>query len=100
MLDRLDRRRRHFLFGVIEHREGVFWHRAGLGVTPLALGVLVQRLTKEVGGAVDQPGEVARPEAVDGKPGARLDGDFERRAAEPIEQQTAKRFEDRKSTRL
>ena len=43
--------------------------------------------------AVGQPGDVARPDAVDREPGAGLDGHFERRAAEPVEQQPPERFE-------
>ena len=95
VLDRGDRGGRHLLVGIVQHREVVFGDRARLGVAPLALGVLVQRLAEERRLAVGEPGEVARPDAVDREPRARLDRDLERRAAEPVEQQAPERLEAR-----
>ena len=93
MLDRGRRRRRHLLVRIVEHREVVFGDRARFGIAPFALGVIVQRLAEELGFAVGEPGDVARADAVDREPVARVDDDFERRAAEPVEQQPAERFE-------
>ena len=87
VLDRGRRRRRHLLVGIVQHREVVFRDRARLGVAPFALGVTVQRLAQEARLAVGEAGDVARPDALDRQPGAGLDIDLERRAAEPVEQQ-------------
>src|SRR6185369_12618881 len=65
----------------------VFRDRARLGVAPFALGVAVQRLAQEARLAVGETGDVARADALDRQPGAGLDIDLERRAAEPVEQQ-------------
>jgi hypothetical protein len=57
------------------------------------LGVRMQRFAQERGFAVGEAGDVARPDALDRQPCPRLDDDFERRAAEPVEQQAPERFE-------
>ena len=95
VLDRGRRRRRHLLVRIVQHREVVLGDRAGLGIAPFALGVLVQRLAEELALAVGQPVDVARPDAVDRQPLAGLDRDLERRAAEPVEQQPAEGLEAR-----
>ena len=90
-----ERRRRRLLVFVriVEHGEIVFGDRARLGIAPFPLGVVVQRLAEELAFAVGEPGDVARPDAVDRQPRARFDDHFQRRAAEPVEQQAPERFE-------
>ncbi len=88
------RRRRGFLVRIVEHREIVFGDRARLGIAPFPFGVVVQRLAEELGFAVGEPRDGARPDAIDRQPrAAGIDDDFERRAAEPVEQQPAERLE-------
>ncbi len=87
------RRRLLVLVRIVQHREIVFGDRARLGVAPFPLGVIVQRLAEELAFAVGEPGDGARADAVDRQPGARLDDHFQRRAAEPVEQQPAERLE-------
>src|SRR6266568_7920316 len=93
MLDRGRRGWRHLLVWIVQHRQIVFGDRAGLRVAPVAPGVLVQRLAEELALAVGQPVDVARPDSLDGQPGPGLHDDLERRTAEPVEQQPAKRLE-------
>ncbi len=57
--------------------------------------MLVQRFAQEQGFAVGEARDVARADAIDGKPSTGLDVDLERRTAEPIEQHARKRFEAR-----
>src|SRR5262249_16522093 len=81
--------------GIVEHRKVVFRYGARLRAAPLALGVLVERLTQEGRFAVAEPRDVARADAFDRGPSASLDVDFQRRATEPVEQQPPERFEAR-----
>src|SRR6202008_2265014 len=46
----------------------------------------------ELAFAVGEPGDGARADAIDRETGARLDDHFQRRAAEPVEQQPAERL--------
>ena len=55
--------------------------------------MLVQGFAEELALAVGEPVDVARPDALDRQPVPGLDDHFERRAAEPVEQQPAERFE-------
>ena len=93
MPDRGRRRRRGLFVGIVQHRQIVFGDRACLRVAPFAPGVIVQRLAEKLGLAVGKPRDVARPDAVDRQPVARLDGHFQRRAPEHLEQQPPERFE-------
>ncbi len=95
VLDRGRRRRRHLLVGIVEHREIVLGDGARLGIAPFALGVLVERLPQERRLAVSEPGDVAGPDPVDREPGAGLDDDLERGAAEPVEQEAPEGLETR-----
>src|SRR5215510_7756430 len=52
--------------------------------------MLMQRLAEEFALAVGQAVDIAGPDPLDGEPSPRLHDDFERRAAEPVEQQPAK----------
>src|SRR5258705_6958206 len=95
MLDRGRRGWRHLLVRVVEHRQVVFRDCARLRITPVAPGVLVQRLAEELALAVGQPVDIAWADALDGEPGAGLHDDFERGASEPVEQQAAEWLEPR-----
>src|SRR5215510_1438310 len=95
VLDRGRRGRRHLLVGVVEHREVVFRNRARSGISPFALGVLMERLAQEGSLAVGEPGDVARTDPIDREPGAGLYGHLQRRAAEPIEQEPPELLEAR-----
>ena len=53
----------------------------------------VERLAQEARLAVGETGDVARPDALDREPGAGLDIDLERRAAEPVEEEAAELLE-------
>ena len=55
--------------------------------------MLVQRFPQERRLAIGEPGDVARADAVDREPRAGLHLHFERRTAEPVEQEPAERFE-------
>jgi hypothetical protein len=79
----------------VQDGEIVFGDGSRLGIAPLPLGVLVERVAEERRLAVGQPGDVARTDAVDRQPGAGLDRHLERRAAEPIEQEPPELVEPR-----
>ena len=87
--------RRHFLVRIVQHREIVFRHGTRLGIAPFTLCMLVQQFAQERRLAVGEPRDVARADAVDGEPRARLDVHFQCRTAEPVEQQPPERFESR-----
>ena len=89
------RRRLLVLVRIVQHGEIVFGDRARLGVAPFPLGVIVQRLAEKLAFAVGEPGDGARADAVDRQPRARLDDHFQRRAAEPVEQEPPERLEAR-----
>ncbi len=89
------RRRLLVLVRIVQHGEIVFGDRTRLGVAPFALGMVVQRLAEEFAFAVGQPGDGAWPDAVDRQPRTRFDDHFQRRAAEPVEQQPPERLEAR-----
>src|ERR1041384_210781 len=56
--------------------------------------MIVQGLAEEFGLAIGKAGNAARADAVDGQPlAAGFDNDFERRTAEPVEQEPAERLE-------
>ena len=56
--------------------------------------MIVQGLAEEFGLAIGKAGNAARADAVDGQPlAAGFDNDFERRTAEPVEQQPAEGLE-------
>src|ERR1700724_3581755 len=79
----------------MQYREVILGDAAPLGIAPLPLGVLVQALAEEARLAVREPRYGARTDAVDREALAGLHRDLERRAAEPVEQQAAKRLEAR-----
>ena len=86
-------RRLLVLVRIVQHGEIVFGDRARFRIAPFPLGVVVQRFAEELAFAIGEPGDGARPDAVDRQPRARLDDHFKRRAAEPVEQQAAERLE-------
>ena len=77
----------------MQDREIVFRNGPRPRIAPFALGVLVQRFVKERDLAIGEPIDGARPDALDAQPVSGLDRDFQRRAAEPVEQQAAEGVE-------
>ena len=87
------RRRRHLLVRDRRAPRDRIWRPSAPSDRAIRAWCDVQRLAEEFGLAVGEPGDGARPDAVDRQPVAGLDDHFQRRAAEPVEQQPAERLE-------
>ena len=93
MLERVEGGRRQVLLRIVQHGERIAGDRPAARVAPVALGVAMEALVEEFRLVRPELGERPGAQPVDFPPLARRDGDFDRRAPVPVEQEPAERLE-------
>ena len=78
---------------IVQHGERISGDRPAARVAPVALGVAMQALAKEFRLVRSKLGERTGAKPIDFPPLACRDGDFDRRAPVPVEQQPAESLE-------
>ena len=93
VLERVGRRGRQRLLRIVQNGERISGDRPAARIAPVALGVAMQALAEEFRFVRSELGERPGAEPIDLPPLACRDGDFDRRAPVPVEQEAPESLE-------